>query len=354
MSAATIPIEELLFGTDMYSGQGRPDVARLADEGYAFLFEKATGENDYVNSYRNVVRRDVRALNVKAGKKRMYYGDYDWVEPHRADALPGAAAALDYWRVINSDAPVEDGDFVNVDYESNIWFTGIMGRNIEPFMRPYLYTLSDLARRIIVIYTAKYFLDETGATNWLWLADETRFALWQAAPGPDQAMPDNSFWPATPAPFGRTVIHQHDWHGTSPAVQMEFDRNRFWGNFADLGKYARIFGSQEGGEVQEPAAGKVTWYVNANGEPIMAWNMGGQTKKIRNVNIVNLGMEVESATQPGVIVGASIFNGVQQPFYERPDTAAEATTVALQGSSGDTPKRVVPATVEADPNATSH
>lgn len=346
--SATIPLEELLLGTDMYSGQGHPDVARLADQGYAFFFEKATGEGDYVNPYRNGNRRAVRKLNADAGRRRMYYGDYDWVEPHRAAFLPGAEAAVDYWRVINADAPVEDGDFVNVDYESNIWFTGILGRNIEPFMRPYLYTLSDLARRIIVIYTAKYFLDETGAASWSWLADEGRFALWQAAPGPGGTMPDNSFWPSTPAPFLHTVIHQHDWHGTSDAVQMEFDRNRFWGTFDDLGKYARIFGSQEGGEVKEPPAGKVSWYVNDNGEPIMVWNMGGKTEKIRSVNIVNLGMEVDSATREGVIVGRSIFNGVQQDFYERPDTDAGATAIALQGSAGDTPKRVAPQAVAPD------
>lgn len=352
--ADTIPIDELLFGTDMYSGQGYPDVARLADEGYAFFFEKATGEDNYVNPYRNGNRRAVRALNNIAGHRRMFWGDYDWVEPHRAAVLPGTEAAIDYWRVLNADAPVLDLDFVLVDYESPIWYEGILGRQIEPFMKPYLHTLSDLARRKIGIYTARYFLDETGATNWSWLADESRFFLWQAAPGPNETMPDTSFWPVTPPPFARTVIHQHDWHGTSPAVQMEFDRNRFRGAFTDLAGYARVFGSQGGGEVKEPIAGKVSWYVNDQGEPIFVWNMGGKTKSIRNVNIVNLGMEVDSATEDDVIVGASIFDGVQQPYYERPDNDESATAIAVQGSGGDKPKRVVPLAVEGDPDATGH
>jgi hypothetical protein len=345
----TIPLSELLFGADIYSGQGYPDVVQLEGEGHSFLISKATGEGSYINPYRAGNRAATR-------KTRMTWGDYDWVEPQ--SGMTGAAAAVDYWRVLNAPGPVLAGDLVMVDYETTEWYTGPLGRSIESFMRQYLFTLSDLAQQPIGIYTATYFLQETGAVNWGWLRDP-RFFYWQAAPGKDAMMPDDSFWPATSPPFTRTVIQQHQWRARSTAVQMEFDRNRFWGTRAELLRYGKPGASVPAGgdTVREPSAGTVTWYVNDSGEPIFVWNMGGQTRRIRGVDIKDLGMTVESLTEPGMLVGRSIQGGVEQDFYTFPDPETQAHKNFLSagaekislGSGGDTPRRLPPEEFVPDP-----
>lgn len=324
MSAENIPLLELLFGVDIYSGQGYPNLPQLEAEGHSFILSKATGEGDYVNPYWIKNREETR-------KTSMIFGTYDWVEPQSGNS--GASDAANYWRVINSPGPLLPGEFVTVDFETPDWWKGPEGHNIEGFMREYLYTLWDLAQQPIGIYTATYFLQETGAVGWDWLSDQ-RFFYWQAAPGSVAMMPDNSFWPATSPPFSRTVLHQHQWHAHSPAVQMEFDRNRFWGTREELltfGKPGTPAGGQ--GEVQEPAAGKVAWYINAEGNPIFVWNPGGHTKKIRGVDIANLGMTVESLTEPGTLVGISIFNGETQPWHTFPDPEVQAKKVFLTGGN---------------------
>jgi hypothetical protein len=312
---ATIPLDELLFGVDIASYQGYPDMPQLEREGHSFAFSKVTGEYNYVNAFWLGNREAVR-------KTRMLFGTYDWVEPQ--SVMTGAEMAIDYWRVINYYGSIQPGEFVLVDYETPDWFKGSAGHSIEPKMREYFFTLSDLAKQKIGIYTARYFLEETGADQWTWLNDP-RFFYWQAAPGINAMMPDNSFWPATTSPFTKTIIHQHQWHAVSTAVSMEFDRNRFWGSFADLLRYGKPSSGDDhsiGDDVKEPPAGKVSAYVNSNNEPIFVWNGGGQTRRIEGVNIQDIGMSVESFTEPGVILDISIQNNKAGDYHERPAPAA--------------------------------
>jgi hypothetical protein len=341
--ANTIPVEEIEFGADIASFQGYVHMELLRDLGHSFIISKVTGEGPYVNPYWVRNRENAR-------KASLIFGTYDWVEPQ--SGMTGAVAAVDYWRVINAPGPLVTGELVTIDFETPEWYTGPLGRNIEPFMRENLFTLSDLAQQPIGIYSATYFLEETGAVDWEWLNDP-RFYYWQAAPGSKAMMPDDSYWPATSPPFTRTVIHQHQWHALSGAIVGEYDRDRFWGTKDELLKYGKP-GSVSpivGGDVIEPTAGKVSWYINMNGEPIFVWNMGGKTEKIRGVDIANLGMTVESFTQPGILVGRSIFNGVEQDFQSFPDPEVGAhkvflgagnPQVAAFGSSGDAVTRRPP------------
>jgi len=340
--ASNIPLEELEFGVDIASYQGYPDMFALENQGHSFVISKATGEGSYVNPFWVKNRENAR-------KAALIFGTYDWVEPQTP--MTGAQAAADYWRIINAPGPLITGELVCVDFETTEWYTGHRGSNIETFMREYMFTLSDLAQQPIGMYTATYFLQETGAIGWGWLND-SRFYYWQAAPGAQAMLPDNAPWPATSPPFTKTVLHQHQWHAQSTAVVGEFDRNRFHGTIPELLTYGKAgpVPPPTGGEVLEPPAGAVSWYINTSGQPIFVWNMGGQTKKIRGVDIKDLGMVVESMTQPGTLVGRSIQNGVQKDFYTFPDPDAGAKKVFLSqegsdeveeytiGSVGDTPK----------------
>jgi len=215
----------MLYGMDFASHQGYPDFGRLEGEGIAFAICKVTGENNYVNPYFPKNRDAVRHTSI-------LWGTYDWVEPQGSASLSGGDAARDYLRVLGERQPT---DLLCVDFESPEWASGPLGRAIEPWMREYLYTLRDTAGQPVIVYTARYFLEETGATGWDWLGKD--FLYWQAAPGPKAMLPDDTAWPTTTPPFAATLIHQHQWHATSAAVVGEFDRNRFRGTRAELAAY---------------------------------------------------------------------------------------------------------------------
>lgn len=292
----------MLFGLDIASYQGYPDFVQLAEEGHSFCITKVTGEQHYVNPFWARNMASARAAG-------MVVGGYDWVECQSGDAP--TAAAEDYLRVLGER---QVGDLLTVDFETPEWHTGPLGRDIEAWMRTYLYTLRDKGGQPVIVYTAPYFLLETRALGWEWLGRD--FLLWQAAPGQDAMLPDDARWPVTPLPWTSTLIHQHQWHATSDAVRGEFDRNRFRGTRAELFGYG-LPGPKEAGEVQEPAAGKFTAYINARNEPIFVWNAGGQTPRIDGINVQDLGLSVESATEPGALLDISIQNNVVGVYHER-------------------------------------
>lgn len=293
----------MLFGIDAASHQGRIDWRQLRAEGHEFAIVKVTGEGNYVNPYWYDQREGARAAGLVPGT-------YDWVEPQRAGVLPGPLAAADYLRAVGRRQP---GDLLAVDFETPEWAEGVLGRNIEPFMRAYLYTLKELAGQPVIVYTARYYLDETGASGWDWLGRD--FVLWQAAPGRDAMLPDDAPWPGTPAPWRETIIHQHQWHARSVAIVGEFDRNRFRGARGDLARLG--YRDAGGGEVREPVAGKYTAYINEAGETIVALNFGGQTARIDGVRIVDVGVSVESQTEPGKLLDRSFQNEAAQPWRGR-------------------------------------
>lgn len=305
------------LGLDYASWQGRPHFPTLKGEGIAFAITKVTGENNYVNPYWGENTVAARAASVVTGF-------YDWVEPHlMATPDDGAAAARDYLRVI---APlVRPGDLICVDYESPLWKTGPRGTDIAPVMRPYFETIRDEGpSRTVIVYTGGYFLQETGADKWDWLTEENGFFLWNAAPGAGM-MADDSFWPATPKPFTRTVFHQHQWYATSDAIVGQFDKDRFLGAVEDLALYGvpdtelskAPVALEELGDVKEPADGKYTAYINDNGEAIVVLNFGGKTGRIAGVNIVDVGVTVASATEDNVLEDRSFKNLEAQPWTER-------------------------------------
>lgn len=298
------------FGWDGASWQGLPDVAQLKAEGNVFCFEKCTGEGDYINPFFFRVRDACREEGVA-------FGPYDWVEPQRWNYGEGALAARDYLRTVGGRRA---GELLLVDFETPEWANGPMGRDIEQFMRDYLYTLRDEGDSPVGVYLGPYFLIETGATTWDWLGQD--FWLWLAAPGPDQQLPDDARWPVAPLPWITVQVHQHQWHATSDAVRGEFDRNRFRGTIEQLRALGKPRTDPEpppaqGGDVQEPPEGKYTAYINAAGNPIFVWNMGGQTPRILGINVQDLGMTVESATEPGVPIDRSIQGQEVKPFHDR-------------------------------------
>lgn len=273
------------FGWDGASYQGVPDVARLRREGHEFCIEKVTGEGTYVNP----VWRQVRDACRQAG---VLFGTYDWCEPQ--GALGGADAAADYLRVVGERRA---GDLLTVDFETPEWFTGPLGRAIEPWMRAYLYALRDKAGQPVIVYTGPYFLDETGARDWAWLGRD--FHLWQAAPGAGM-LADDSSWPATPAPFARTLLHQHQWYATSAAVVGQFDRDRFAGTREELLAYGyggavttqTTTTTTGGAEVREPNEGEHTVYINERGNTLIAINLGGEATAVEGYAIVDAGATV--------------------------------------------------------------
>jgi len=291
----------MLFGVDIASWQGSPDFARLRREGHDFAITKVTGEGDYINPYwrRNVDNATAAGLIV---------GTYDWVEPQGAGLLTGALAARDYLRVLNER---QAGHLLCVDFETPDWATGPLGRSIEPWMREYLYTLRELSGQPVIVYTARYFLEETGARHWEWLGRD--FPYWQAAPGPLAMLPDDAPWPGTTAPFAETLIHQHQWHATSGAVAGEFDRNRFRGTREALLAYGRA----PAGQGHAPATPEgVTASINAEGNAILTINFGGWVKAVKGYVVVDAGVSTEGhdgATYHRTLRAAGFEDWVKQP-----------------------------------------
>lgn len=305
------------YGVDIASWQGFPDFAQLKAKGNLFAISKVTGEGQYVNPYWSQNRDAARAAGV-------LYGYYDWVEPQvphdpHDPANAGILAARDYLRVVG---PLQAGELITVDFETPDWHTGPFGRDIEAFMRAYLYTLREEAGcQEIIVYTGTYFLQETGAERWDWLGRD--FILWLAAPGPGM-MADDSFWPGTPAPFtpDKLRLHQHQWFATSDAVVGQFDRDRFNGPVAELaalgygGVAAAATPATPGGNVIEPVAGKFTAYINGNQETIFVWNAGGEATQIDGIAVVDLGVSVINAA--GEKYDRSIQGNAVQVWNPRP------------------------------------
>lgn len=303
----------MIFGWDGASWQDIPNVARMRALLYLFCFEKITGEGNYVNLIWVAIRALCRQFDV-------LFGGYDWVEPHLlASDADGVFYARDYLRVYTDRRP---GEILGVDFESPIWATGPLGRNIESAMKAYLYTLRDEGGGKVLIYTAPYFLQETGASNWGWLTEANGFYLWQAAPGQGGTTPDFGPWPATPPPFSRTVVHQFDWHGRNDAIAGDFDRNRFLGTIEELRALGLPDGAPAGGptqegEVQIPPAGKWGFQITEAGEVVVALNFGGKTRRVDGVRIADVGVSVESDTAPGVLVDRSFKDEQAQDWRER-------------------------------------
>jgi hypothetical protein len=311
----------MIFGGDFSSWQGEPDFAGLKGEGIVFAFHKGPGEGNYVSP---VAARNIRACH-DAG---LITGIYDWTEPQ--SGMAGGDMARDFLRTAAALGH-RAGDLLATDFETPDWFTGPAGRNIEPIMRQYVLTL--LEQQDLFFYTGPYFLDETGARDWAWLNDP-RIHFWEAAPGAGM-LPDNSDWPAGYSPFGRPLIHQHQWHATSRYVVGEFDRNRFPGTRAELASYGLFVPQRpQEGEVQEPPEGKYTAYKSTSGNPIFVWNMGGQVGPggILGINVQDLGMTVDSATEPGTPIDRSIQGQEVKPFHDRrQDAGATARPVGSPG-----------------------
>lgn len=278
----------MIFGIDYASWQGRPNFRLLREQGHEFAIVKVTGEGDYINPL-------WRENHDRARAAGMIVGTYDWVEPQHAAQMSGAAAARDYLRVVGER---QIGDLLCVDFESPEWRTGKLGRLIEPWMREYLYTLRDLAGQPVIVYSGNYYLRETGASEWGWLGQD--FFYWQAAPGSGMAA-DDSPWPYNNAPFGGTLIHQHQWYAVSAAVVGHFDRNRFAGTRAELAAFGRP--GSVGAQVREPGAGETTAYINHRGETIVVSNYGGEAVRVLGVSTPDQGVAVQNAQ--GVIYDRS-------------------------------------------------
>lgn len=298
----------MLFIIDCASHQGYPDWAQLKAEGHQGMITKVTGEQNYVNPYWSRNHDAARAAGLVPGT-------YDWVEPENAEWQDPEIAAIDYYRTVGAR---DYGSLLAVDFESPTWATGPLGTNIEGWMRRYMFALRELARKTIVFYSAPYFMRETGAERWGWLPQVAVY--WMAAPGPKPQqfpVPDDADWPGPQTgPFESVTIHQHQWFATSGAVRGNFDRNRFQGSHADLGRLAGVTTTEA--EVKEPEPGKWTTYINEQGNAMFVWNMGGQTDKILGVAAVDLGMTVQSASEPNTQVSRSIQGGVVTDFHESP------------------------------------
>jgi GH25 family lysozyme M1 (1,4-beta-N-acetylmuramidase) len=282
-----------LFGIDYASYQGFPNFALLRDEGHDFAIVKVTGEGSYVNPNWSTNRDRARAAGL-------IVGTYDWVEPQSAQS--GAEAALDYLRVVGPRLP---GDLLCVDFETPEWALGPLGTEIEPWMREYLYTLRDRAGQPVIIYSAPYFLNETGANTWGWMGQD--FSYWLAAPGPAAMLPDDAPWPGSRlfGPWTKIVLHQHQWHATSPAVVGEFDRDRFQGTRAELAAHGAP-------AHDDPIVASTT--IGSDGVPVTTIRWGGQATKVLGTDYVNIGVRVQNAA--GDIYHRSILHGQGQEYVE--------------------------------------
>lgn len=303
-----------ILGLDGASWQAYPDWPKLYDEGHRFMIWKVTGEQNYVNP--------TARLNLeRAHNAGLVTGGYDWPEPQRAGVLPGKEAAEDFWRVCEAIGALRKGFLPSVDFETPEWHTGPLGRNIEPFMKPYMYRLKELAGCDLVPYSGPYFLEETGATHWDWLGRDFPH-WWEAAPGKSGQLPDDTDWPPGYPPFGEPDFHQHQWYATSEAVAGNFDRDRYKYDTARLwalGYQGTPTPEPEEAEVQVPPEGKWSVEIMPNGNTVMILNFGGQTTPdgLVGAAIVDVGVTVKSATEEGVTVSRSFKDEQAQQWAEK-------------------------------------
>lgn len=313
-----------ILGLDGASWQGYPAWDQLYAEGRRFMLWKVTGEGNYVNP-------TARVNLERAYDAGFVTGGYDWAQPENAVALPtGEDAANDYARVLDAIGAWRKGFIPAVDWETPGWATGPLGTNIEEYMRRYFARLYDIATidkdcQNIGVYTAPYFLAETGGTAWAWLR---KYIYWIAAPGQDGKRPDDAAWPdgALVAPWDEAAFHQHSWYETSPAVVGTFDGDRYKDDMARLwalGYQGTPQPTPGGDEVQVPPEGKWSVAIMPNGNTVMVLNFGGQTTPdgLVGAAIVDVGVTVKSLTEPGVTVSRSFKDEAAQQWAEHRPTA---------------------------------
>lgn len=315
----------MLYGVDLYSGQGVLSTEQWRrlhqEEGVCYAICKATGEGAYFNGTYFTNRDNVRRLNQQLGYHAIIWGSYDWFEPSMAGMMSGQAAALDYLSAIG---PRDTGHLLMVDFESPIWNTGPLGRNIEAYCREYFMTLSEESGQMVGVYYGPYFPIDTGANRWAWLGDTSRFYAWVAAPGKDQQLPNDTPWPGDTLamPLPEVIIHQHQWHTRFAATGgTEWDGNRFRGSAPEL----LVYGNRGGDAVVQqtkvtlPPDGKWSEGITEDGVPYIIWNMGGKTTGFDGIAIRDMGASVLSFTEPGMILDRSIQDNVVHPYgHPRP------------------------------------
>lgn len=302
----------MLLGVDVASWQGYPDWGQLRAEGHEFMISKVCGENNYVNPY--------AALNLeRAHAAGLVTGAYDWVEPQDSARFggDGGAAAEDYLRVLDRIGAWRKGFLLCVDWETPEWYHGPLGKNVEGYMRAYIHRLLDF--QPVIVYTAPYFLAETGGYSWSWLA-KTKY--WIAAPGGGM-LPDTAPWPAgnLVKPWPAATFHQHQWHARSSAVMnggFDFDRNRFDGTRDELLALGYLGNEQPTppeDEVKEPPADHLTTYQNAKGETIVVINYGGVAANTLGTNVVDAGVSVVNAQ--GAVYDRTVRANEFEPWKQR-------------------------------------
>lgn len=307
----------MIYGLDGASWQTYPDWQKLWDEDHRFMIWKVTGEGNYVNP--------TAAPNLqRAAAVGFITGGYDWVEPQ--SGMTGAQAAEDFYRVCEALGALRRGFLPGIDFETPDWHTGPLGRNIEPFMKPYMYRVRELFACEIIPYSGPYFLDETGARDWDWLGKDFPH-WWEAAPGAGM-LPDNAPWPSGYPPFGEPDFHQHQWYATSDAVVGQFDRDRYKDDVTKLWALGWQGTKQPvpgGDEVQVPPEGKWAVEIMPNGNTVMVLNFGGQTPPdgLVGAAIVDVGVTVKSMTEPGVTESRSFKNEAAQQWAEHRPTAIQ-------------------------------
>lgn len=317
---------EILFGVDGYSGQGvltpKQWVRLHREDGIGYAMWKATGEGGYFNETYFPNRDNVRLANEQLGYDGIQWGSYDWFEPSMAGRLSGVDAAHDY---LNSIGPRDPGHLLMVDFESPIWDKGPLGSDIERYCVDYFMTLSTESDQLIGVYYGPYFPRETGADEWEWLGDTSKFFAWIAAPGPNQQAPDSIGWPSAgiAVPLPVVTIHQHQWHAQFAATGgTEWDRNRFHGTAVELLKYGykgEVVPDKKRLEVPLPPPGRWSPGIaedsdDGSGQPYIIWNAGGRTKRIDGARLIEAGLSVESYTEPGMILDVTVRNDEQLPW----------------------------------------
>lgn len=268
----------MIYGIDVSSHQPRIDWERVKAGGYEFAFIKATGGTGYRNPEYHRQLAGARGAGLIVGH---YHYAFEG-EAEGRGPVQEADFFLDY-------ADIQPGDLVALDFEEPE-ATG----NQAPWATSWLVIVTSKLGFKPLFYTYPSYIGE----RQLGTKALAQWPLWYAS-YPNTFNPDR--WPPVPAQWPTIAIWQYSGGTDIPGIPNDTDANIFDGTRAELLALGKP------GLAPAPAGGdEIRTGILDDGRPYVQVVFAGSTARVDGARVADLGIAVESATEPGLLLDQSV------------------------------------------------
>lgn len=253
------------------------------DEGDRFCILKASGGHTFFNGNLGAQVREARAAGLAVGFYHYMY------EP----SMGGGNVRLEADNFIKTIAPyARPGDTLWLDveeYPATVGYTGNLGDWVLEFCD----TVAAHYGCPVGVYSGTYYLTSTGLSTDKRLA---RLPFWMASW--QEKLPAVGYM----APWTHATMWQWDAH--------QLDKDLFFGTVEDFRAMGIPVKTDTGGNAIQTG-------ILPDGRPYVQVIFAGKTPRVDGADVADLGIAVESATEPGLILDQSVQHNEFQGWRER-------------------------------------